>query len=126
MGFTKTKKRYQLGKSAYEFVSRSNTYREFKTDKDGNIIRRLNKEVYENKPITAELVTELFDNPNMYLANTAPKVGRSLTVMETIGEDVVFRGFVACKDYSIQLTTDKHAEDVLDCAKECVKETDLP
>lgn len=117
MDFTGTEKRYQLGKSAYEFVSRSNIYRKFKTDKDGNIIKRLNKEVYERKPITAELVTELFNNPKVYLANT---MGRSLKVMERLGEDVVFRGFVSYKDNSIRLTMDEHAEDALNCAKECV------
>ena len=118
MSFTRTK-RYQLGKSAYEFTSRSDTYTEYKTDKDGNIIRRLNKAVCECKPITAELVTELFSNPNMYLADTAG-MGRSIKVMETIGKDVVFRGFVSYKDYSIRLTMYKHAEDILNCAKECV------
>ncbi len=120
---TVMEKKYKLGNSDYEFVSLSGTYTEFKTDKEGKIIRRLNNEnilkvVSKDKPTTVQFVTELFSNPNMYLKDTAPEVGRSLTVMETIGEDVVFRGFVACKDYSIRLTMDQHAKDVLASAKE--------
>jgi hypothetical protein len=101
-------KSYKLGKSNYEFVSPSGTYTEFKKDKEGKIIKRLNKD----KPITAQFVEELFGNPNMYLADTEPTRGRSLKVMETIGEDVIFRGFVACKDYSIRLTMEEHAENI--------------
>ena len=79
MSFKSTEKRYQLddqtglGKtfpSDYEFISSSGTYRKFKTDKEGKIIRRLNNNnilaaVYEDKPITAEYVEELFCHPSM-------------------------------------------------------------
>ena len=138
MSFKSTEKRYQLddqtglGKtfpSDYEFISSSGTYRKFKTDKEGKIIRRLNNNnilaaVYEDKPITAEYVAELFGHPNMYLADTEPTIGRSLKVMETIGEDVIFRGFVAHKDISVRLTTEEHAENIyLLFEKFLIKET---
>ena len=44
--------------------------------------------------------------------------------MQTIGEDVIFRGFVAHKDISVRLTTEEHAENIyLLFEKFLIKET---
>ena len=122
-------KYYKLGTSDYEFVASHDHYAVFVEDKDGKIVKRVNENgalervVKSLEPITAKRITELFNSPDMYLSDTAPDGGTSLKVMERNEDDVFFRGFVSHKDrYSIRLTIDQHAKDVLTSAKEGVSE----
>jgi len=119
-------KSYKLGTSNYEFVAIHSAHVIFVKDKDGKLVKRVNengvlKRVVKGlETVTTEYVTELFNNPNMYLSDTAPEVGRSLKVMERYEDenDIFFRGFVSYKDHSIRLTMEQHAKDVLASAKE--------
>jgi len=120
------RKYYKLGTSDYEFVAVHSTYTVFVKDKDGKLVKRVNENgVLERvvkglETVTTEYVTELFNNPNMYLRDTE---GRSLAVMEQNEDDIFFRGFVSFDEqsdsaYKFKLTMDQHAKDVLASAKE--------
>ena len=117
-------KSYKLGTSNYEFIAIHSAHVIFVKDKNGKLVKRVNengvlKRVVKGlETVTTEYVTELFNNPNMYLSDTAPEVGTSLKVMERNEDDIFFRGFVSYKDRSIRLTMDQHAKDVLASAKE--------
>ena len=117
-------KSYKLGTSNYEFIAIHSTHAVFMKDKDGKLVKRVNENgalervVKGLETVTTEYVTELFNDPNMYLSDTAPQGGTSLKVMERNEDDIFFRGFVSYKDRSIGLTMDQHAKDVLASAKE--------
>ena len=119
-------KSYKLGTSNYEFIAIHSAHVIFVKDKNGKLVKRVNengvlKRVVKGlETVTTEYVTELFNNPNMYLSDTAPEVGTSLKVMERYEDenDIFFRGFVSYKDHSIRLTMEQHAKDVLASAKE--------
>ena len=117
-------KHYKLGTSNYEFIAIHSAHVVFVKDKDGKLVKRVNENgalervVKGLETVTTEYVTELFNDPNMYLSDTAPQGGTSLKVMERNEDDIFFRGFVSYKDRSIGLTMDQHAKDVLASAKE--------
>ena len=117
-------KSYKLGTSNYEFIAIHSAHVIFVKDKNGKLVKRVNengvlKRVVKGlETVTTEYVTELFNDPNMYLSDTAPQGGTSLKVMERNEDDIFFRGFVSYKDRSIRLTMDQHAKDVLASAKE--------
>ena len=126
-------KHYKLGTSNYEFIAIHSAHVVFVKDKDGKLVKRVNENgalervVKGLETVTTEYVTELFNDPNMYLSDTAPQGGTSLKVLERNEDDIFFRGFVSYKDRSIGLTMDQHAKDVLASAKEGISFlTELP
>ena len=116
------RKYYQLGTSDYEFIANHDHYAILVKDKDGKPVKVINENgvlqhAVKREPITSERIIEIFNSPDMYLSDTE---GRSIKVMERDGDDIFFRGFVSYDDYSIKLTVDEHAKDVLASVKDGV------